>query len=184
MFCRKESVVIHKKEHILSTNNSHPHLYTVQPPQLPSVFLPLSGFSLNTQRKQPVQPPNKLMCHAFLSDISAKLRKEAAGPLFFFLFFLPPVLVCYGERHSRSCDRSCYSIGICCSCGGRRRHSGSHEPLCGQSDHLDRDPTSAGRGGATQLQAREHRTSICASVCVCMQEKLSMLWKRHAPTPE
>lgn len=49
---------------------------------------------------------------------------------------------------------------------------GSHESLlCGQSDHLDRDPTSAGRGSdsATVRGEPGHRKKyVCMYVRICM----------------
>lgn len=95
------------------------------------------------------------------------LRKEAA-PLFFFLFCLWAV----------SPDSSCSSVWICCSCGGRRCHSVSHESLlCGQSDHLDRDPASAGRtqrkerGPGAALAAEKQTMCDCVHVCLCLHDK-------------
>ena len=83
MFCRKEKCGDPQAgTHILSTyyTPAHTHTHTLQLPNCHLYFCLCQAFPWpkkhthveHTQRKQPVRLPNRLMCHAFLSDISAK----------------------------------------------------------------------------------------------------------------
>lgn len=85
---------------------------------------------------------NKLMCHAFLSDISAKAQE---GGCCTSLFLPLPVHMCLCEtelwhwRFAPLYQSPASLVGVAAS-------SESHEPLlCGPSDHLDRCPASTGR---------------------------------------
>ena len=113
------------------------------------------------------------MCHAFLSDISAKAQEGGCrASLLLLPLLLPPVSA---ESYSCSRDSSCSSA--------KKKHSsapavgdavalGSHESLLrGQSHHYDRDPTATGRGGGggyrwgNQDKIRYRNECLCLFAC-------------------
>lgn len=89
MFCSQESVVIHKQELTFCQLSTQTHTHTPTPLTAICISASVRPFPdqntsiplAHTHRKWPVRFPNKLMCHAFLSDISAKAQEGGCSNL-------------------------------------------------------------------------------------------------------